>query len=86
MVQGKGSGLGCSEVNNNGNFGHRPHAYQFERAYNYHTWKGKMILGLETEYGITVEEGPQLDPAEASQLFFNLWRPNRLTSRRAWLA
>ena len=39
-----------------------------------------MIVGLETEYGIVVEEGPQMDPAEASQLFFNMWRPDRLAS------
>jgi len=39
-----------------------------------------MIAGIETEYGIMVEDGPSLDPAEASQLFFNLWRPERLAS------
>jgi Pup amidohydrolase len=38
------------------------------------------IVGLETEYGILIENNPTIDPASASQLFFNLWRPNYLTN------
>jgi proteasome accessory factor A len=37
-----------------------------------------LITGLETEYGIMMEDGPQLDPTAASQLFFNSWRPENL--------
>jgi proteasome accessory factor A len=32
-------------------------------------------MGLETEYGIVLENQPGVDPTEAAQLFFNLWCP-----------
>lgn len=39
-----------------------------------------MIVGLETEYGIMVEEGAAITPAAACQQFFDLWRPHHLAS------
>jgi proteasome accessory factor A len=37
--------------------------------------KSPPVMGLETEYGIVLENQPGVDPTEAAQLFFNLWCP-----------